>query len=52
MQMNEYVPEVPNIFNPKFCDIRTGEYFCFLQYIHYTIRYLPRFIRIDVAIRC
>jgi hypothetical protein len=39
-------------FHPKFCDIPTNEYYCFRQYIHYTVRYLPRFVRIDVTYLC
>lgn len=52
MAIRDLEPEELDTFHPKFCDIHTGEYYCFIQYIHYTIRYLPRFIRIDVNYRC
>jgi len=38
--------------HPRFCDTPERERYCFLQYIHYTIKYLPRFIDIDVTLRC
>jgi len=40
------------VFRPKFTDTHTSEYYCMMQYIHYTIKYLPRFISIEVSLRC
>ena len=40
------------VFHPKFCDTHSSEYYCMMQYIHYTTTYLPRFVDIDVSLRC
>jgi hypothetical protein len=40
------------MFHPRFCDTPSREHYCMMQYIHYTIRYLPRFIDIDISVRC
>jgi hypothetical protein len=43
---------LPSVFHPKFCDTPEPEHYCLMQYIHYTIKYLPRFISVDIIFRC
>ena len=41
-----------SVLCPRFNNFRTPEYYCMLRNIHYSIRYLPRFIVIETYLLC
>lgn|GEM_PF-4189653 len=41
-----------NFFHLKNSDDLSTEHYCMMQYIHYTTKYLPRFISINITYRC